>query len=69
MLELESNCLSHLSQMLKRNLILNVILNANLEISNQTMVANTIKLNTNHNKTQQSHAKFGYVIKKSIFYE
>ncbi len=46
-----------------------MIPNANLEIGNQTMVANTITLNTNHNKIQESHAKFGCVIKKSIFYK
>jgi hypothetical protein len=40
------------SQVLKKNLVLDVISNAKYEISNQRMVDSTIALNANNNKIQ-----------------
>jgi hypothetical protein len=48
-------------------LILDVILQANFEISNQRMATNKLPLNSNYNKIQQSHAKFYYLIKFGVF--
>ncbi len=47
----------------KRRLVLDVILNINLEIGNQKMVANTILLNLNHIKIQHLHVDFFSLIK------
>ncbi len=40
------------SQVLKKNLVLDVISNAKFEISNQKIVDSTIALNANHSKIQ-----------------
>jgi hypothetical protein len=45
-------CFWAFSQVLKNNLVLDVIFNAKFEISNPKMVDSTIALNANHSKIQ-----------------
>jgi hypothetical protein len=47
----------------KGSLVMDVVLNINLEIGNQKMVANTILLDLNHIKIQHLHVEFFSLIK------